>query len=288
MQLEEKTSWLQEPVTGRESTEKQNESLFTCTDCKINSGILQIFSIYSLVLEWMLNHLLVLQLLESSDCRSNWGCSSRWVDPGSSCHCLLACFTGPNAYTRPPHGSLPTEGTGIPGMLGQLNLLDHLSKGCSITSSILSNDSNLLCSLSLCSVDSKQCYYSQEQYKDKIDLPFWLSCSHKNEMNDSRQNTHTNQNSRKGNGTSLTYSWDGDTRRLGPVAMIETEGKNDLYVTSVHFSNLHFCSEWMLRDLDSRWRDSRVNSRPNDSFFSRLSYDSSLIQTSFLLFCRRL
>ena len=64
-------------------------------------------------------------------------------------HSLAASSAVPDANHRALHAVLAAECAHVPGVLGDLDLLDHLSQTRTITSTVLSYNSGLLCTLRL-------------------------------------------------------------------------------------------------------------------------------------------
>lgn len=114
--------------------------------------------------------LLLLGLPQSPDGRSDGGGGCGGVHPGTTGHGSLAPFAVPDAdhlslhrvleekrrggsewsqerLFKGPH--LSAERAGVFGVLRDFDLLDHLTQGGSISGAVLSNDSDLLCTLGL-------------------------------------------------------------------------------------------------------------------------------------------
>lgn len=72
------------------------------------------------------------------------------VNVGSTGNGLVAGLALPDAHARSLHGLLATETARVFGVLGHLNLLDLLSEGGTISGTVLSYDSDLLCTLGHC------------------------------------------------------------------------------------------------------------------------------------------
>lgn len=114
-------------------------------------------------------NLLFLGFAQSSNSRSDWSSGSGGVNPGSSSYDSLTPLAWPNTNARTLHWVLKrdltfkkllllvlgqiiylsTESASVLRVLGDFNLLDHLTQGGTITSTILASDSNLLCTLCL-------------------------------------------------------------------------------------------------------------------------------------------
>jgi len=93
-------------------------------------------------------NLLGLDLSETSNCRSNSDSGSSAQTIGSSGDNLLAWLAIPNSYTGSLNRVLSTERTTESRMLRDLNLAHQLTEGGTITCSVLSCDTDLLCTLS--------------------------------------------------------------------------------------------------------------------------------------------
>ena len=64
-------------------------------------------------------------------------------------HGLLAGAASPDAGSRALHVNLAAEGAHVLGVLGNFDLLDDLTERSTVTSTVLTNDSDLLCALGL-------------------------------------------------------------------------------------------------------------------------------------------
>lgn len=116
---------------------------------------------------------LFLKISQSSDGRSDGGGGHGSVDVGSSGDDLVALGAVPDSGGLSLHGLLSAERAGVAGVLGDLELLGHLTEGSSITGSVLSDDSDLLRSLGHCDwitwksqtrkIHGKQCRKRREE-----------------------------------------------------------------------------------------------------------------------------
>jgi hypothetical protein len=86
---------------------------------------------------------------ETTNGGSDGGGGCGRVHPGSSSDDALTSLARPDSDAGSLHGILSAECAGIFAVLGDFNLLHHLTEGSTITGSILSGDSNLLGTLGL-------------------------------------------------------------------------------------------------------------------------------------------
>ena len=61
----------------------------------------------------------------------------------------MATVALPDAYDLPLHGVLAAEDAAVGSMLGNFDLLDHLTEGGTVPGSVLPCDSHLFCALAL-------------------------------------------------------------------------------------------------------------------------------------------
>lgn len=85
---------------------------------------------------------------QSSDSRSDSGSSSGRHGVSTTGNGLLTRGTGPHTGSTSPHGLLTAERAVVTGMLLDFQLLDLSSQGRTVTHTVLTSDTDLLCSLS--------------------------------------------------------------------------------------------------------------------------------------------
>eukprot|EP01102_Stenamoeba_stenopodia_P008562 TRINITY_DN2471_c0_g2_i1.p1 TRINITY_DN2471_c0_g2~~TRINITY_DN2471_c0_g2_i1.p1 ORF type:complete len:114 (+),score=11.39 TRINITY_DN2471_c0_g2_i1:44-385(+) len=87
---------------------------------------------------------------KTTDCASNGSSSSCVHDPSTTSHGLLATLAVPDTNSLSLNGILAAEVASVSCVLCDFNFLHLLSETRTITSSVLSDDSDLLCSLGHC------------------------------------------------------------------------------------------------------------------------------------------
>lgn len=97
----------------------------------------------------MPSSLLLAQLAQAADGGTDSNGSSGGRDVGTSGDDLVAATTSPDTDVRALDGVLTAELAGVLSVLGNFDLLDLLTDGRTVASSVLSNDTDLLSSASL-------------------------------------------------------------------------------------------------------------------------------------------
>ena len=92
-------------------------------------------------------NLLLLELTETTDGTSDGSSGGGGDDVGTASKSLAAALALPDAGGGSLDGGLAAERAGVLGVLGDFSLLDLLSEGSTITGAVLTNDTDLLCSL---------------------------------------------------------------------------------------------------------------------------------------------
>lgn len=88
-------------------------------------------------------------LSQASDCWTDWSGCCCWINPSSASDDSFASLATPDADTSTFHCIFATEAAGVLSVLGDFNLLDHLPERGTITSTVLSYNSDLLCTFCL-------------------------------------------------------------------------------------------------------------------------------------------
>ena len=95
----------------------------------------------------MSSRLLLLELTETTDGTSDGGSGGGGDDVSATSEGLAAALALPDAGRGSLDGGLTAESASVLGVLGNFSLLGLLSEGSTITGAVLTNDTNLLCSL---------------------------------------------------------------------------------------------------------------------------------------------
>jgi len=80
---------------------------------------------------------------QTTDCTADSSSGRGRHRPSATCDCFLARTTVPNPNSGPLHGILATECASIASVLSDFHLLDLLTQGSTITSTVLASNANL-------------------------------------------------------------------------------------------------------------------------------------------------